>query len=119
LGGNGWVCTPRKEKINLRITGSVPRNAPLGLNGEPIHLHLYAYSFINGHQPPGIELDGNWHNPNIVGNDNGSISRAFANDGTVRKSLAKIPYQREILPFTLKQGSKADFDAACKALHNM
>jgi hypothetical protein len=52
----------------------------------------------------------------MVLDDKGSLNREFLPDGSLYNGdLHKQPGAHGALPLTLKEGSRADFDAACKA----
>ncbi len=96
------------------------RGIGLNTDGEKISLYMYYwpafFGNLTGDHRPYIDLRGQWHNPNIQMDDNGSIYRAFEPDGTVyRRHDKNRPYQGEVVPVTLTPGSYSDFEAACKA----
>jgi hypothetical protein len=121
LGGTSYVCTPRGEKIYLKLGGSMPRHLNLSTDGEAISLYMHYWpwnaNFINDDSPR-LELRGRWRNPNLVMDDHSSIARAFKLDGTVYHDKgANRPYLSEIVPVTIVPGSYSDFSAACEKLH--
>ena len=120
IGGQGYLCTPRGEILYMHLGGGMRRGIGLNTDGENISMYMNNYSSffanLNADHRPSIELRGQWHNPDIVMNDHGSIARAFNADGTVYKSHDQSrPYLGEIVPVTLAQGPYSDFEAACKA----
>jgi len=119
LRGAALLCTPRGERFRLTLTGNMRKHLNLSTDGEAIHLGMsylpYGSSF-SGDGRPSLELRGHWQNPNLVADDNGSISRAFEPDGRVYHGHDRNrPYASEIVPITLTQGSSSDFEAACAA----
>jgi hypothetical protein len=121
--GVGYLCSSRGQIFRMSLGGGMRRGIGINTNGEKIDLYMSYYPAFFGNltadRRPSIELRGHWENPNIVMDDHGSISRAFAPDGSVyqRGQGPHVPYPGEILPVTLVPGSYSDFAAACKAQH--
>lgn len=120
LSGTANLCTPRHERFYMHLGGGMPRNPDLTKDGVPIELYMNNWSgwFPNIRQDhrPSIKFQGHWHNPNIVMDDDGSISNAFNDDGTVyRVHVPNRSYSTQIVPLTLKPGSYSDFERACFA----
>lgn len=119
LGGMGYLCSPRGERFRMKLSGDMPPNLPMNTDGEAISLGIHYWpiftgGFITDHRPS-ISLRGHWKNPNIEMDDNSSIYRAFEPDGSVRKKTdPNLPYKGEVVPVTLRPGTKSDFEAACK-----
>jgi hypothetical protein len=66
---------------------------------------------------PKLQLFGKWDNPNLVMDDQGSLSHAFEPDGSLYTGNFKNrPNSRETVPVILREGARSDFDAACKAV---
>jgi len=104
----------------MRLGGSMRAHLNLSTDGEAIHLYMDKWSGIYGafiaEHRSSIQLRGHWQNPNPVMDDTGSIFRTFLSDGTVyRGHDPNHPYNGEIVPITLKQGSASEFEAACAA----
>jgi hypothetical protein len=122
LTGTAYLCSPRGERFRMHLGGSMRAHLNLSTNGEAIHLYMNNWpaltgGFIADHRPS-LDLRGHWENPNLVMNDGGSLSRAFEADGTIYNGHSTSrPYAPEIVPITINQGSKSDFDAACQATH--
>jgi hypothetical protein len=119
LKGVAYLCTPRGERFRLNLIGNMRRNLNLSTDGEAIRLGM-SYrpygSFFSGDARPSLELRGHWQNPNLVMDDNGSISRAFQPDGRVYFGHDRNrPYAAEIVPVTLTEGTSSQFEAACAA----
>ena len=119
LRGVAYLCTPRGERFRLILTGNMRKHLNLSTDGEAIHLGMsympYGSSF-SGDSRPSLELRGRWQNPNLVMDDNGSISRAFQPDGSVYHGHDRNrPYAGEIVPVILHPGGSSEFEAACAA----
>jgi len=121
LGGNGYLCSPRGEIFRMHLTGGMRRGLSVNTDGEKITLgmtHYPIFRMFSGptDSRPSIEIRGQWHNPNIVADDHGSISRNFNSDGTVDSTPNRNhPYPGDITSVTLVPGSYSDFKAACQA----
>jgi hypothetical protein len=77
-----------------------------------LHELLGHGGFINDRRPY-LEFQGNWRNPDIAMNDQGSIGRAFQSDGSVyRGHEGGRPY----MPITFVQGSRSELDRECAAI---
>lgn len=120
LTGTAQVCTPRGENIHLHLGGGMRKHLNLSTDGEPVYLYVYYWpwnaNFIADHNPS-LDLRGNWHNPNLVMDDQGSIAKAFQPDVTVRHgSKSRHDYTPEVVPITLSRGSYGEFEKACASL---
>ena len=92
--GNGYLCTPRGERIQLRVYGSLPDLNGTDTNGTRMRLELYRrpwYWSLAGDwdRRPRLELQGRWENPDLVMNDGGSFAAAFLPDGRVYDGPAR------------------------------
>ena len=120
VNGVAYLCTPRGERFYMHLGGGMPRNPDLRKDGVPIGLYMNNWSswssgFTSDHRPS-INFHGHWQNPNMVMDDQGSISNAFNDDGTVyRVHVSNRPYSTQIVPLTLIPGSYSDFKRACDA----
>jgi hypothetical protein len=118
--GLGFLCSPRGERFRMKLGGDMRLHLNLSTDGEKMSLYMNNWPafygpFMSNHRPS-IELRGQWHNPNLVMDDTGSISRAFLADGRVYTGHdPNHPYAGEIVPVTLKQGSYSEFKSACRA----
>ena len=121
VGGTGALCTPRGEIYPMRLGGGMRRGIGTNTDGEKISLYIYYraafFGNFQGYHRPYVELRGQWKNPNIVADDNGSIYREFTSDGKVDRTPSHKAYPGDITPVTLVPGSYSDFKAACKAPH--
>jgi len=117
LAGSAYVCTPRGEKIRLKLGGGMRRQLNLSTDGEAISLYMHYWPWnanFRSDDNPNLELRGHWRNPNLVLDDHSSIARAFQPDGTVyHGNGANRPYMSEIVPVNLGPGSYSDFSSAC------
>ena len=121
LGGNAAICTPRGEKLALKMGGGMRKHLNVSTDAEAINLYMYYrpwnYSFTNDDRPS-LKLRGHWRNPNLVMDDEGSIGKAFQADGSVyRGKTPNRPAAPDIVPITFVPGSYSDFSAACAAIH--
>ena len=116
VAGRGVLCTPRGQTFNLTLAGDFERNMGASTDGKHVDLYLHRrggffFSTTSDHRPE-LEFIGAWHNPDMVLDDHGSLSRAFAPDGTLYEPNQKrTPAQP--LPLTLQEGSRSEFDSAC------
>ncbi|HZQ20390.1 MAG TPA: hypothetical protein VFA90_16975 [Terriglobales bacterium] len=121
LRGQAYVCTQRGEKFPMHLGGGMPMHLKLSTDGEAVSLYMYywplGYGGFNSDHRPSLEFRGNWHNPNLVMDDHGSIGRAFQPDGSVyRGHESNRPYMQELVPITFVEGSRSEFDKACAAV---
>ena len=116
VSGNAWLCTPRGEKFNLRLAGDFQNPHGTDLQGKTAHLYANNYSTFSGSTAPSLDFRGRWDNPDLVLDDGGSLNRAFDPGGVLVTNRHARPYQQEVTPLTLHEGSNADFKAACAAL---
>jgi len=121
VDGIGYVCTPRGEKIRLTLIGSMRKHLNVSTDGEKMYIKVYHRPIggFSGERRPRIELLGHWKGPNLVMNDDGSISRSFQPDGSVYLGNdPNRPYRLEVIPITLTEGSYSEFESACTAAHH-
>jgi hypothetical protein len=116
LSGNGWLCTPRGEKFKLRLGGDFQNPHGTDLQGKTAHLYMNNYSTFSGSSAPSLDFRGKWNNPDLVLNDGGSLNRAFDPGGALVTNRHMRPYDQEVVPLTLHEGSNSEFTAACAAL---
>ena len=118
--GVGYLCSPRGQLFSMHLSGGMRRGIGTNTDGEKIDLGMDYWpvfwgNFATDHRPS-VGIRGQWRNPTIIGDDHGSISRAFEPDGTVNRGHGgSRPYPGDITPVTLMPGSYSDFAAACKA----
>jgi len=91
-------------------------------DGEAIRLYMSYWpalygQFINDHRPS-LKLQGRWQNPDLVMDDEASISHAFRPDGSVKRGDDRsAPSSNEMVPITLVRGSFSDYEAACATVN--
>jgi hypothetical protein len=116
VSGNGVLCTPRGEQYKLRLGGDFENPHGTDLQGKTAHLYMNNYTVLSSSTAPSLEFRGRWNNPDLVLDDHGSLNRAFDPGGALVTNHHMRPYMQEVVPLTLHEGSRADFDAACAAL---
>ena len=114
--GNAVICTPRGEKFNLRLGGDFQNPHGIDLQGKTAHIYASNYSTFSGSTAPSLDFRGKWNNPDLVLDDGGSLNRAFDPGGALVTNHHMRPYKQEVVPLTLQEGGKSDFNAACAAL---
>lgn len=116
VSGNGWLCTPRGEQYKLRLGGDFGKPSGTDLQGKSAHLYMNNYTVLSSSTAPSLDFRGRWNNPDLVLDDQGSLNRAFDPGGALVTNNHMRPYKQEVVPLTLHEGSRADFNAACAAL---
>ncbi|MGZ4845774.1 MAG: hypothetical protein ACXV75_13785 [Candidatus Angelobacter sp.] len=116
VSGNAYLCTPRGEKFNLRLGGDFEKHSGIDLQGKSAYLYMNNYTVLSSSTAPSLEFRGRWNNPDLVLDDGGSLTRAFDPGGKLVTNRHMRPYVQEVVPLTLHEGSRADFNAACAAL---
>jgi hypothetical protein len=116
IKGQGLLCTPRGERYRLRVGGDFGKASGTDLQGKSAYLYMNNYTVFTSSTAPSLEFRGKWNNPDLVLDDHGSINRAFDPDGVLARNTHMRPYIQEIVPLTLHEGTRADFDAACAAI---
>jgi hypothetical protein len=117
MSGNGYICTPRHERIRLKMNALMGRNLGRNTEGEAITVHMYNWTAARAVNPvrrPSLDLHGRWSGNSLVMTDGGSVNREFLPDGSVNRG--RLPAAVESLPVTINSGSMAGFDAACDAI---
>ena len=116
VSGNAVICTPRGERYKLRLGGDFGKASGTDLQGKSAHLYMNNYTVLSSSTAPSLEFRGKWSNPDLVLDDQGSLNRASDPGGALVTNQHMRPYMQEVVPLTLHEGSRADFDAACAAL---
>jgi len=116
VSGTAVICTPRGEQYKLRLSGDFQNPHGTDLQGKTAHLYANRYSTFSGSTDPSLDFRGKWNNPDLVLDDHGSLNRAFDPGGALVTNHHTRPYIQEVVPVTLHEGSKSDFNAACAAL---
>ncbi len=117
LSGEGYVCTPKHERVRLRMNALMGRHLGRNTDGEPISVHMYGRSAPlsqDQSRRPSIDFRGRWSGNSLVMTDVGSISQAFLLDGSVNRG--HLPAARDTLPITMIAGTMSRFEAACRAM---
>ena len=116
VSGNAVICTPRGEQYKLRLSGDFGKPSGTDLQGKSAHLYMNNYSMFSGSTAPSLDFRGRWNNPDLALDDHCSLNRAFDPGGALVTNQHMRPYMQEVVPLTLHEGSRADFDSACAAL---
>jgi hypothetical protein len=124
VAGTATLCSPHGERYSLRLRGSLEKHMGSSTDGKHMSLSLYRrpwnWSFVGpGNERPRMQLEGTWHNPDLVMQDRGSLERYFEADGSLR--TGSLPSGRSGdagVPITLHEGSTSEFEAACAALRH-
>jgi hypothetical protein len=114
ITGKGAICTQRGDNYPLSVAGSFQSHPGIDLQGKTAV--IYAHNYSKSHYDPSLEFRGKWNNPDLVLDDQGSLSRAFDPGGVLAKKTHTRPDRQEVVPLTLHEGGRSDFDAACAAL---
>ena len=114
--GNGTLCTPRGDRYRLRLGGDFGKPSGTDLQGKSAHLYMNNYTAFSSSTAPSLDFRGRWNNPDLVLDDQGSLNRAFNPGGSLFTDRQQCPYMQEVVPLTLQEGSRADFDSACAAI---
>jgi hypothetical protein len=88
IQGLAYLCTPRGERIRLKLGGSMPRTHGTDLTGVPLHFYMDHYTPMNPFNAdyrPYIDLYGAFGDRVLVMEDHATIARAFNPDGTVHR----------------------------------
>lgn len=119
VDGNAWLCTPRGEKFTLHLGGDFQKDIRLDTNGKTASFYMNSYTLksqFTGNTRPYLEFRGKWNNPDLVLDDHGSIARNFTPEATLWPTGGKErPYISEVVPVTLHEGGKAEWEASCTA----
>lgn len=115
LTGRGALCTQRGDNYTLDVGGSFQSHPGIDLQGKSAVIYAHNYSRYGSQYSPSLEFRGKWNNPDLVLDDHGSLSQAFDPGAVLAKNSNMRPV-REVVPLTLREGSRSDFDAACATL---
>jgi len=118
LDGMGFVCTPKGEKLRLKLSATMDKHLDLDTQGKTIRMSMHQTGTwaarINSDYRPSIALDGTWGNDEISVADGNSLGKAFEPDGSVY--MGHSPTRSPSFPpvqFTLRAASSRDFAKAC------
>ena len=89
--GNGYLCTARGERIQLRVTGGLNEKTGIDTNGKAMSLSFehrpWYWSFTSrDDRRPRLTFRGHWQNPDLVMDDGGTMALAFLPDGTLNSA---------------------------------
>ena len=93
LKGDGFLCTPRGERIRMSVYAHLNSDAGFSSDGKQIKIEfrrrpLYFQITGDTERRPRLQFGGDWQDTDLVGDDGGSFAQAFLPDG----SLSKSPY---------------------------
>lgn len=114
LNGDGYICTPRHERIRLKMNALMGRNLGRNTEGQAISVHMYNRALsrvVNPVSRPSIDLRGHWSGNSIQMTDGGSIYRGFLADGSVNHG--RLPAGLDTLSVAINGGTMSGFNAAC------
>jgi hypothetical protein len=117
LSGDGYICTPRHERIRLKMNAMMGRHLERNTNGQAITVHMYYRSVSSALNPstrPSVDFHGRWSGNSLVMTDGGSISSAFLPDGSVNRG--RLPAWHDTIPVTINGGTWSAFRATCDGL---
>jgi hypothetical protein len=106
--GGATLCTPRGERINLRLRGGAQGHQWLNLDG-PFSLEVWrrrAFGNLTSNTtvgPPEVHFDGRWEGPNLVMTDTGGFAHAFNPDGTVNEKAPHWHPKTAAVPVTFTE----------------
>jgi hypothetical protein len=115
ITGRGALCTQRGDNYTLDVGGSFQSHPGIDLQGKSAVIYAHNYSRYGSQYSPSLEFRGKWNNPDLVLDDHGSLTQAFDPGAVLAKNSNMRPV-REVVPLTLHEGNRSDFDAACATL---
>jgi len=118
----GWgdLCTPRGERLPLRVAASMHEHPGIDTNGKDVSVSLYRrpwYYRWTGvwDDRPRLEFRGRWQNPELVMNDGGTLSKAFLPDGTLYLGPARNqPAARETVQLVVHEAAWSGWFSDCR-----
>ncbi len=118
--GSAVLCTPRGERFFFKLGGDFQKDLKLDTNGKTARFYMKnrgpKYSFT-GDDHPHLLLQGQWNNPDLVLDDQGSLARNFQHDATLSPNPAKASSpSSETVPVTIHEASTSEFNDACAAV---
>jgi hypothetical protein len=119
--GSGYVCTPRGQLYQLRVTGGASGRIWNDMDGHSFHLEAY-------HRPilwnlsnydtwrPRLSFSGAWVGPDLAMTDDASLAHAFRPDGSLNDAARGTWYPKTgAVPITLKETSWQVTQPTCVA----
>ena len=116
ISGQGYLCTPRGDRYRLRLGGDFGKASGVDLQGKTASLYMNNYTAFSSSTAPSLEFRGRWNNPDLVLDDQGSLTRAFDPGGALVTNHHMRPYVQEVVPLTLHEGNWSDYESACSAM---
>jgi hypothetical protein len=118
--GWGTLCSPRGERYVMRISAGMSDHPGVDTNGERMDITMYArpwnYSLTGRDGRPRLKFHGRWQNPDLVVDDEGTLSRAFLPDNTVYLGPAsRQPPARQTVSLVLHEAPWASL-SDCRRL---
>jgi hypothetical protein len=107
IEGGGWICTPQGRRYSLRVSGGAPGRIWNDMDGHRFLIGAvhrpFAWQYNREDRRPRLSLSGQWVGPNLVMNDEGSITRAFHPDGTLKSYRDSLQPGTAVLPIVLQE----------------
>lgn len=118
--GSAVLCTPRGERFFFKLGGNFQKDIKLDTNGKTARFYMKGHGpkySLTGDDHPHLLLQGQWKNPDLVLDDQGSLARNFQRDGSLSPNPAKASAPSpEVVPVTIHEASASEFNAACAAV---
>lgn len=86
VAGDGYLCTPRGERIRLKVSGGAKGLVWSHMDGHEFHLRAWRPAKVSIDpqvERPRLYLTGRWVGPDLVLNDNASLAHFFRPDGSL------------------------------------
>jgi hypothetical protein len=117
VAGYSTLCTPKGERLNLKLYGGAPGRAWLRMEeGHPFGLQVFrrtVFSLSGPIGPPRLEFEGHWQGDALVMSDRGDFAHAFRPDGSVVEDGVKWHSNVDAVPITLTEQTWGLFPPAC------
>lgn len=118
IRGAGYLCTPRGERLAVRVGGGASGQVWRRMDGHEFHLYIQ-------HQPstraaidgvsswPNLVLKGRWVGPDLALDDDAGLQRTFTRDGRLRPGPG--PWTASLRPASIRLAETAwwPFGARC------
>ena len=121
FSGGAYLCTPRGERIQLRLFGVIPERISGDTNGKPMRIELHRrpwYGTVIGAYDarPRLTLRGRWQHADLVMDDEKTLSIAFLPDGRLYDGPpAGAPRATETVPVVFHEQPWTTWRAGCPA----
>jgi len=119
--GSGYVCTPRGEVYQLRVTGGAAGRIWNDMDGHSFRLAAYhravLWNFSNYETwRPRLSFSGQWVGPDLVMTDDGSLAHAFRPDGSLNDAARGTWHPKTgAAPITFKETGWQVLAPKCEA----